>query len=567
MAGAAMSTLWEPQALAAELGITLPAPSATPDKKGRSGSRTGSSTAVEAVDLDNLSAVRAELDRDTGDRSADTYRVTAACYDAGLNQAQTNWVVRQRRDLRERLDERDDDDLLTCWLKVIDERQNVTWVDNITPKDAAVAKTPAQPAAARVIKWRTAADITDDIPDWAWRYGTKGRLQLGTLGLFAGRPAAGKSTAARWFAAGFSRGTLDGYFHGKPQHVAYIASEESIEHMVKPGLRAADADMSRIHFPEVEMNGKQVRLLSTADEDELTRSLTEMGITIVIVDPVMSTVSAATDINKNNEVRAYVEPWARIAQKVKGLAIGVAHLNKGANGDVVAAINGSSAFGEVARAVIGFVKDPNSDERVLSQAKNSAGYEDLSLSYRIESMSVTTDSGRVGEVARFVIVGESARTVGEVLRDAATAGRLSDRSLDVLDFVRDNGPVSISEVDTHLGVSSAKTLQRLAAQSRLVKHSRGQYDVPNRTKGHSSRVANEVSFVSEIKDTSDTNDTKDSLCTPAREVSFSADEPCCAVCTEALWAPASIDRGLCEHCRLTDKRGDTTNQEGDEDAA
>lgn len=60
-------------------------------------------------------------------------------------------------------------------------------------------------------------------------------------------------------------------------------------------------------------------------------------------------------------------------------------LRKAPNGDVVAGINGSSAFGEVARSIFGFAKDLESGERILSQAKNSAGEEDLALTYRIES--------------------------------------------------------------------------------------------------------------------------------------------------------------------------------------
>jgi hypothetical protein len=52
----------------------------------------------------------------------------------------------------------------------------------------------------------------------------------GVLGLIhtaaaAYRPGAGKSTAARYFAGGYSNGTLEGCFHGEPQNIAYIASE------------------------------------------------------------------------------------------------------------------------------------------------------------------------------------------------------------------------------------------------------------------------------------------------------------------------------------------------------
>ena len=68
-----------------------------------------------------------------------------------------------------------------------------------------------------------AADVLDDVPVWAWEYADKGRIQLGTLDLFAGRPGAGKSTAARWFAAGFS---------GRPAPMRRRASAASSERRV-----------------------------------------------------------------------------------------------------------------------------------------------------------------------------------------------------------------------------------------------------------------------------------------------------------------------------------------------
>lgn len=277
------------------------------------------------------------------------------------------------------------------------------------------------PAASggRVIALVRASSVSDDVPDWVWSYGGKGRIQRGTLALFAGRPGAGKSTALRKFAADLTRGRLEGIWHGQPQRIAYVApAEESVKFVIKPGLRAHDADLDLIEFPEVRIDGQTVPLLSPVDEHELTQALLAAGVTAVLVDPLMSTIGSKVDINRNNEVREYLEPWARIADRLGGIVIGVVHLTKAPNGDVLAAINGSSAFGEVARAVFGFAKDPDSeqDQRIMSQAKNSTGEEDLSLAYRIDSGLVTTDSGRSAKVGKFVILGRSERTVSDVLR-------------------------------------------------------------------------------------------------------------------------------------------------------
>lgn len=259
--------------------------------------------------------------------------------------------------------------------------------------------------------------IEDDVPTWAWDYGGKGRIAVGTMAIFAGRPGAGKSTSARWIAAEATRGALDGCWKGQPVNVAQLGAEESTRYIQKPGSRAAGADMSRIFAPTVTFAGKETKFLSSRDMAELTTVLKEADVKVVIVDPLMSTISGKTDINRNNEVRSLLEPWATLAEELDGIVIGIAHLNKSPNGDVVAGINGSSAFGEVARAVFGFAKDPeNPDQRIMSQSKNSLGEEDLALTYEIQSVPITTDSGRTADFGKFVITGTSDQTVGDVLR-------------------------------------------------------------------------------------------------------------------------------------------------------
>jgi hypothetical protein len=347
----------------------------------------------------------------------------------------------------------------------------------ISPSD------PDAPAApkGRVIRQIGAGDVSDDVPTWAWSYGGKGRIQLGTLALWAGRPGAGKSSAARWWAAEATRGRLDGIWYGQPQRVAYIApAEESLRYTIKPGLRAVDADLSRVWFPQVFHDDEPTRLLALTDEQALTELLLASETRVVIVDPLMSTIGSNVDIHRNNETRAYVEPWARIADAIGGVVLGVVHLRKDAAGDPVAAINGSSAFGEVARAVFGFAKDPESDEgdRVMSQAKNSTGEEDLALTYRIAGAVVRTDTGAEAEVGRFEITGQATTTVGEILSGGFThadAGAAHEARLWLEDYLTEAGKESSKNVKLAARKEgfSERTVQRAATKLSCVIESLG----------------------------------------------------------------------------------------------
>lgn len=273
------------------------------------------------------------------------------------------------------------------------------------------------------------ADIKDDVPTLAWepKPGYAG-IAVGTLVIFGGRPAAGKSTAARWVVAEATNGTLPGAWHGTPVGAAWIGTEESEVYMMKPGLRAAGADLDKVVIPEVEIghesdddNAVVVPILRYLDLDQLADEFTAAGIKVVVLDPLMSAVGSRTDVNRSNEVRARLEPWVKLAEAIDGVVIGIAHLKKSFTGDVVAALNGSSAFGEVARSIFGFAKDDNADDgtRLMSHAKSSIGPETLSYTYTLEPVEVTTDSGKTATMSRFVLGEETDRTVSDALREAA----------------------------------------------------------------------------------------------------------------------------------------------------
>lgn len=322
---------------------------------------------------------------------------------------------------------------------------------NDTPQNRRDAYSPAPQPRVGVLL-RSFADIDDDVPTWAWTHDNKGRIPVGAMTLFAGRPGAGKSTAARWFAAQVTNGTLPGEWYGTPHNVAYIAAEESPKYSVKPSLRAAGADVARVFFPEavtVAEDGETTSYhrIPTSAMSTLASELRAADVRLVIVDPLMSVLGDGVDAHRSNEVREHLTPWMNLAEQIDGVVLGIVHLNKSGNGDVVAGINGSSAFGELARAAFGFTKDPESadGDRVMSQEKNSLGAEDLALTYRLAPVPVTTASGRTAEMPRFDIVGTSDRTVGDILRCKNQGGYDSDGDdgdevrMVVLDYLESQG--------------------------------------------------------------------------------------------------------------------------------
>ena len=113
-------------ALALLLDVQLPSVS-PPRNTGNCAAAVAADTAGSVFSLEDpryVAVVRAlEQISSPPDRSADTARVVGACYDLGLTLSQSRFAVGTRADLVERLEERDDDDVLTLWLKIDEDRR------------------------------------------------------------------------------------------------------------------------------------------------------------------------------------------------------------------------------------------------------------------------------------------------------------------------------------------------------------------------------------------------------------------------------------------------------------
>lgn len=286
------------------------------------------------------------------------------------------------------------------------------------PNEDARPATVDGPRRARVT-W--AHSIEPEPVVWAWIDGANKRIPAGSLSVAAGREGTGKSSFGIWLCAQITTGRLPGTLHGQARSVLYVAIEDSWKHTLVPRLIAGDADLGKVgRFDVVTATNDELSLSLPDDLDLLEQTIRQHRVALVVIDPLLSVIGAGIDTHRNREVRSALDPLARIAERTGAVVLGIAHFNKGNGSDAASLITGSGAFKDVPRSVFGFARDENDEtgNRVLSQVKNSLGRDDLpSLAYTIESTEIDTPKG-TAETARFVLLGESDRSVSDIIRDS-----------------------------------------------------------------------------------------------------------------------------------------------------
>lgn len=245
---------------------------------------------------------------------------------------------------------------------------------------------------------------------WLWRYW----LARGKFHVLAGAPGTGKTTIALSIAAAITRGSMlpDG---SRPELGAVLvwSGEDDPADTIVPRLRAAGADLSRVHIVGDVGHGEDARPFDPArDLAALERAAEIIGdVALLIADPVVSAVSG--DSHKNTEVRRALQPMVHLATRLDCAVLGISHFSKGTAGrDPVERVTGSIAFGALARLVLVTAKGED-DARLLARAKSNIGPDGGGFSYTLEQ--VEADGMEASRVAWGAPLEGSAR---ELLGDA-----------------------------------------------------------------------------------------------------------------------------------------------------
>lgn len=326
-----------------------------------------------------------------------------------------------------------------------------------------------KPDDPRVFTWTSGSDVKPERVEWE----EPGLLPRGCLTVAAGRGNSGKSTTcAAWVAPVTRRG----------ETVAWLHSEESRSMHIVPKLLAAGADVDLIKFLDVGVrmdDGRisQASLQLPRDIDQLEKGLAELGCRTVVFDALTSFKSSRMSANSGDDVRAFLEPIQRMAERLNAVVIGIAHLGKDAERKARDSVKGASEWTDVPRQVLAFHREDGETEGVISDVKGNLSPSPRSIGYRFENISLPEHG--IDEVGRIVFTGDVDTSVDEARRSSVPDDDSSDRKESEIwleDYLTENGEVDSTvakrEGAKALGVS-AKTISRAASAIKVKMTPRG----------------------------------------------------------------------------------------------
>lgn len=213
-----------------------------------------------------------------------------------------------------------------------------------------------------------------------------GRIIQGCLTVLEGETSVGKSTFLAALAAAVTTGReWAGRPKGRPESVLWLYAEEDYASMIRPRLKSAGADESRILTPGLDEAGAEKRLYLPASLPLVRQAILERGVKLVIVEPLSSHVGPTCDLNQVNQSRAALDPINRMGLELGATIIVTRGLRKDRTGPRLNHGQGSLAIGDTARCVLVIDRpDLATTRRVLRVVKCGSAGHTPPLEYHLE---------------------------------------------------------------------------------------------------------------------------------------------------------------------------------------
>jgi hypothetical protein len=242
------------------------------------------------------------------------------------------------------------------------------------------------------IEW--ASDIEDEPVEWI----NENRLASGKLHITAGAGGLGKSQHVIAKAAAITTG---GKFpDGKPclrsGVVIILAAEDGKRDTIKPRLKAAGADMTKVVVLKttlvIPQKDGRPPLVSFANFQNLAyweAVFKRLNPVLLIADPVPAFMGPNVNDHRNGDVRRVLEPFVELTEKYRVAIEAVAHIGKCTKDrKAVEQILGSIGYANLARRVDMAWIDPDTRGRfIITNPKLSLGPDQPAIGYTIEGFT------------------------------------------------------------------------------------------------------------------------------------------------------------------------------------
>jgi AAA domain len=218
----------------------------------------------------------------------------------------------------------------------------------------------------------------------------------------------GKGLFAVHQAARVSRGEF-----GDPRMVVFAVAEDAFETVLKPRLLAAEANLAHVRCVSWRRKGTSDALRIPDDVPDLERSLAERAARMLVIDPLLSHLSAKTNSHVDHEVKLALQPLIDLAHRTGCLVLGNGNFTKDKSRGARSAAQGSVAFTNTPRVGLAMAyDDEDPDVRIVEVVKSNIGPKNIGRNYRIKTAAV---EGVKDEQPLLVAEGAASKSVDDLI--------------------------------------------------------------------------------------------------------------------------------------------------------
>lgn len=237
----------------------------------------------------------------------------------------------------------------------------------------------------------TVEDIVEEVVVWLWEQ----RLPEGMFVLLQGDAGLGKSVLAIDIAARVSTGRAmpdePANLVRDPRDVVMLVNEDDLASTIRPRLRLAGADLSRVTVIKGQYDDENnIMPLTIEDLRALRHVLERQKAAMLLIDPLFGHLPAGVSINREEEIRHLLAPLIALIAELDVVLVGIRHLNQAIDLPYQYRGLGASTWTAQARSQLSVMVDPTNDavgrnRYVFGRSKGNLGIEPPVLTYTLEA--------------------------------------------------------------------------------------------------------------------------------------------------------------------------------------